>query len=429
MKLNQVIKSEEEKNVVTLDFTVEKEAFDAEVTKVFNQKKADITIPGFRKGKAPRALIEKYYGQGFCYDDALEALIPDAFEAALAEADLECVSRPDYEIKAIDENGVNVTAKFFVKPEIEIADYLGIPATRKVEEVTDEQVDAEIKKTQERNGRTEEVTDRAAKLEDTVNIDYEGFKDGVAFEGGKGDGFNLKLGSGQFIPGFEDAVVGHNVGEEFDIDVTFPEEYGAEELAGKPVVFKIKINAIKETILPELDDEFAKDVSEFDTFDEYKASVKAKLVESAEKAADASVDDQVVNALIEKVTEELPASMIEMETENCLRDYDMRLRQSGLDLKTYMQYTGMKLDDLRAQMVPQATNQLKLRLALEKIAVLENIEVSDEELDAEYENIAKEYSVELDDVKSRILPADLKKDLAVQKAVKLVKDSAVVSAE
>lgn len=429
MKLNQVIKSEEEKNVVTLDFTIEKDAFDAEVTKAFNKKKAEITIPGFRKGKAPRALIEKYYGQGFCYEDALDVLIPDAFEAAMKEAGVECVSRPDYNVTAIDENGVNVTAKFFVKPEIELTDYLGITATRKVEEVTDEAVDAEIEKTQKRNGRTEEVTDRAAALGDTVNIDYEGFNEGVAFEGGKAEGSDLNLGSNTFIPGFEDAIVGHNIGEEFDINVTFPEDYSAKDLAGKAVVFKIKLNAIKTTILPELDDEFAKDVSEFDTFDEYKASVKAKLVESAEKAADADVENQVIEALIAKVTDELPESMIEMETENCLRDYDMRLRQSGLDLKTYMQYTGMKLDALRAQMVPQATNQLKLRLALEKIAVLENIEVSEEELNEEYENIAKQYNVELDDVKSRILPEDLSRDLAVQKAVKLVKDSAVVSAE
>lgn len=414
-----------EKNVAVLEIGIDSETFNTAVTAVYNKKKKDIQVPGFRKGKAPRHLIEQMYGQGIFFEDALNELIPPAFEEALKESGLVIVAAPDYELKSVDtENGVVFEAKVTTKPEVEIKDYKGLEVERKVDAVTDEQVDAEIKRVQERNGRTEEVTDRAAKEGDTANIDYEGFKNGVPFDGGKGEGYDLVLGSGSFIPGFEEKVVGHSVGEEFDIDVTFPEDYHAEELKGAPVVFKIKINEIKETILPELDDEFAKDVSEFDTFDEYKADVRAKLEKKASDAADTEVDGQIITKLIEKLEADIPEAMFVQETENFVRDYDNRLRQQGLKLADYLKFTNSSLDDIRARLRPQAEQQVKTRLALEKIAELEKIEVSAEELEEEFNSLATAYGMEVDQVKGLVPAEDLAADKKVQKAVELVKAAA-----
>ena len=414
-----------EKNVAVLEIGIDSETFNTAVTAVYNKKKKDIQVPGFRKGKAPRHLIEQMYGSGIFFEDALNELIPTAFEEALKESGLVIVASPDYELKSADtENGVVFEAKVTTKPEVEIKDYKGIEVERKVEAVTDEQVDEEIKRVQERNGRTEEVEGRAAQNGDTVNIDYEGFKDGVPFDGGKGEGYDLVLGSGSFIPGFEEKVEGHNVGEEFDIDVAFPEDYHAEELKGAPVVFKIKINEIKETILPELDDEFAKDVSEFDTFDEYKADVRAKLEKKASDAADTEVDGQIITKLIEKLEADIPEAMFVQETENFVRDYDNRLRQQGLKLADYLKFTNTSLDDIRERLRPQAEQQVKTRLALEKIAEIENIEVTAEEVEEEYNSLATAYSMEVDQIKSFVSAEDLTADKKVQKAVELVKAAA-----
>ena len=417
-----------EKNTAVLEIAIDSESFGKAVTAVYNKKKSTIQVPGFRKGKAPRHLIEQRYGQGIFFEDALNELIPGAFEDALKESGLQIVAAPEYELTSVDlENGVVFTAKVTTKPEVEIKDYKGIEITRKVEPVTDEAVDAEIKRVQERNSRTIDVEGRPAKDGDTANIDYEGFKDGAPFDGGKGEKYDLKLGSGSFIPGFEEKIVGHEIGESFDIDVTFPEDYHAEELKGAPVVFKIKLNALKETVLPELDDEFAKDVSEFDTLDEYKADVRAKLEENANKAADSAVDEQIIDALIDRLEADIPEAMFAAETDNFVRDYENRLRAQGLKLADYFRFTGTTVDDIRERMRPQAEKQVKTRLALEKIASLENIEVSDEELEEEYASLAKAYNMDVTKVKELVAAEDLAADKKVQKAVALVKDNANIT--
>ena len=414
-------------NQYCVTFDASRETFDAALTKAYKKAAKNIAIPGFRKGKAPRAIVEKMYGKEVFYEDAINELLPEAYEDAIRDFDKVIVSRPEFDIETIDENGVVLTAKFFVKPDVEINDYKGIPVNRKVAEVTDEDVAAELGRVQNRNSRMVEVTDRASAMDDTVNFDYEGFVDGVAFDGGKAEGHDLKLGSGQFIPGFEDQLVGRNAGDEFDVNVTFPEEYHAPELAGKAATFKCKLNAIKFTELPELDDEFARDVSEFDTLDEYKADIKAKLTERNNKAADADVEEQLIAALGEKLVAEIPEAMYENETENFVRDYDNRLRMQGLDLATYFKYTGLDLDTIRKQMRPDAERQVKTRLALEKIAELEAIEVNDEEIESEYGRLAEAYGMEADQVKSAVAVEALVADMKVKKAVDLVKESAVVT--
>ena len=316
----------------------------------------------------------------------------------------------------------------FVKPEVTIDGYKGIAVEKKVAEVTDAEVDGEVENARKRNARTIEITDRAAAMGDIANINYEGFVDGVAFDGGKGEGHDLTLGSGQFIPGFEEQIAGKTIGEEFDVNVTFPEEYHAAELAGKAATFKTKLNSLKVEELPALDDEFAKDVSEFDTLDEYKADIKSKMVKRNEDKAEADVENALAEALMEKLVAEIPEVMFEIETENYVRDYDSRLRQSGLDLNTYMKYTGLTLEALREQMRPQAERQVKVRLALEKIASLEALTVSEDETNEEYQRISNAYSVPVDQVKAMIAAEDLNADLLVGKALKLVRENAKVGA-
>ncbi len=416
-----------EKNVVEFEFTISKEDFDAAVNKVYKRTVAKMTVPGFRKGKAPKAIVEKMYGKGVFYEDALNDLIPDAFTAALKESGAVAVSRPEFDIVTIDDNGVVMKAKFFVKPEVEIKNYSGIPVVREAKAASDADVEEELNRVRERNARRIDVVDRPAQQGDIAVIDYDGYCDGVAFEGGKAEGHNLTLGSGQFIPGFEDQIVGHNVGDAFDVNVTFPTEYHAAELAGKDATFKVVLHGIKFNELPELDDEFAKDVSEFDTLDEYKADIKAKIQDRNNAAADSAVEEELINALLENLEADVPEAMYEAEQENCVRDYDNRLRMQGLDLKTYFQFTGMDLDALRSQFRPQAERQVKTRLALEKIVELEGITVTDEEIEEEFQRISTAYGVELADVKAQILAEDLAKDLQVQKAVKFVKDNAKVT--
>ena len=416
-----------EKNLYELEISVDHDTFEAAVNRAYKKQVGKFNVPGFRKGKAPRSIIERMYGKGFFYEDAINDILPEAFESAIKEAELDVVGRPEFDIKNIDDNGAVLTAKVYVKPEVEIKDYKGIKVTRKVEPVTDEELNAEIATVQSRNSREIEVTDRAAENGDVAVIDFEGSVDGVAFEGGKGENYSLKLGSGSFIPGFEDQVVGKNIGDTFDVNVTFPEDYHAKELAGKAAVFKVTIHKLSAVELPALDDDFAKDVSEFDTLDEYKADLKAKIEKRHETQADSEVDEQLSNALMEKLEAEIPECMFEAETENFVRDYDNRLRMQGLDLKTYFQYTGMTLETMREQMRPQAERQVKLRLALEKIAALEALEATEEEINGEYENIANSYNMPVDQVKASIDSAAIAEDMKVKKALDLVKANAKIT--
>ena len=417
----------QETNVYVIEFQIDKADFDAANDKAFRKNAKNINIAGFRKGKAPRHLIEKMYGKGVFYEEAINDCLPAAYEEAAKASGLEIIGQPEFDVVAIDDNGVAMTAKVTTKPEAKIADYMGIKVTKDVKSVTATDVKNEIENVRQRNSREIDVTDRAAKKDDIANIDFEGFVDGKAFDGGKAEGHNLKLGSGAFIPGFEDQIVGKNIGDEFDVNVEFPADYHAEELAGKPAVFKVKLNSLKMTELPALDDEFAKDVSEFDTFDEYKADVKAKLTEKNEKEADYAVEDQLTDALIGLLEAEIPEVMYTIETENFVRDYDNRLRMQGLDLNTYFKYTGQTLDDLRKQMRPQAEKQVKMRLALEAIAKNENLSATDDEINEEYKRIADGYGVELEKVTEMIAKDDIAADIVVKKAFDLVKENAAVT--
>ena len=414
-----------EKSGFVIEFSVSKEVYEKAEMEAYRKNVKTINVPGFRKGKAPKAIIERMYGKGVWFEDAINACIPEAFESAVREAELDIVGQPVFDVVSTDGDIV-LKAEGFVKPTVDIKDYKGIKVEKNVEAVTDEAVDAEVEAARKRNARTVEVTDRASAMGDIANIDYEGFVDGVAFGGGKGEGHDLKLGSGSFIPGFEEQVAGHTVGEEFDVNVTFPTEYHASELAGKAATFKTKLNSLKFEELPELDDEFAKDVSEFDTLAEYKANLKATMEKRNDDRAESEVGNALALALAEKLEGEIPAPMFEAETENMVRDYDARLRQNGLDLGTYFKYTGLTLETLREQMRPQAEQQVKVRLALEKIASLENLTVTDEELETEYNNISTAYNVPLDEVKKMILAEDLKADVLVGHAMKLVRENAKI---
>ncbi len=426
-----IIKCEKtEKSAYALEFSVDKATFESAVNKVYRQQVKNINIPGFRKGKAPRAIVERMYGKGVFYEDAANELLPAAYEAALEESKVEPVGRAEFDIVSIDENGIVFSAVVPVKPAVEIEGYKGIEAARDVAEVSDVEIDNEITVIRERNSREIDVTDAPAEMGNTVTIDFEGSVDGVLFEGGAGTDYALRLGSGSFIPGFEEQVAGHSIGEEFVVSVTFPEDYHAAELAGKAAEFKTTVKAIKKIELPELDDDFAKDVSEFDTMDEYRADIKAKILKRHEDAAEATFEEAIIKALTEKLAgEEIPEAMFEAEQENQLRDFDNRLRMQGLDLSTYSKYTGMDLDALRAQMRPQAESFVKVRLALEKIAELENIEVTDEEIDAEYSRLAESYKMEVDQIKGMLPTASLSSDLKVKKAMELVKENAVAPAK
>ncbi len=412
---------------VELEFTVDKESFNRAYNAEYKKQVASINMPGFRKGKVPRSVLEKMYGKGVFLDKVANDFISEEYEATLKEHEFKIISNPEMNIDTENENCVVITVGFYVYPEVTVKEYKGIKVTRTVDEVTDEAVDADISRAQQRNARTIEITDRAAEMNDIVNIDYEGSVDGVLFDGGAAQGHDLKLGSGAFIPGFEDQIVGHKIGEEFNVEVTFPEEYHASDLAGKAAVFATKLNTIKHEELPELDDEFAKDVSEFATFAEYKADVKAKLTERNERIADGKVNEQLMQKLSESLECVVPVVMVEREAENMVRDYDTRLRMQGLDLDTYFKYTGQSLDTLRAQFMPDAEKQVKTRLALEKIAELEEITVTDEEISEEYEKLSQAYGVELDRVKELVEDSAIADDIKVNKAYELVRAEAKIT--
>ena len=414
-------------NQKELEIFVDHETFEAECAKAYKKNVGKFNVPGFRKGKAPRKTIESLYGKGVFYEDAINAILPTAYPEAVKEAGLDVVSNPDIDIKAIDETGIVITAKVFVKPEITVSEYKGIAATRTAVEITDEAVDAEIERVRARNAREIEVTDRAAAIDDEVVFDFDGYVDGKQFEGGKAEKYNLKLGSGQFIPGFEDQMVGKNIGENFDVVVTFPADYHAAELANKEATFKCLIHEIKVSELPELDDEFVKDVSEFDTVDEYKADVKAKLQADAEKAEDAKVDEQLMNVVCENIVGEIPEVMYENEAENCVRDYENRLRYQGMSLDMFMKYTGQTIETLKTQFRPQAEKQVKGRLALEYIAKVENLTASEEDINTEYQKIADAYNLEIEKVKASIDSAAIAADVVVGKAALFLRENAAIS--
>lgn len=418
-------------NRCELVITVAADEFENAIEKVFKRESKKITLPGFRKGKAPRAFIEKYYGEQVFYEDAINMVYPSALEEAVKEAGIRMIEdRVDFDLLESGK-GKDLVFKVVVTtyPEVSIEGYRGIEVTKKSVEVTDDDVDAELARVQDRNSRMVTVEDRAAESGDTVEIDFEGFVDGEAFEGGKAENFNLELGSGQFIPGFEDQIVGHNTGDEFDVNVTFPEDYHVAELKAKPAVFKIKLHEIKAKELPEIDDDFIKDISEFDTVADYRADVKSKLETSREKQAADDVDNQLINALIEKLQGEIPEAMYQNRITQDIREFDYRLHSQGLDLRTYIQYTGMNEAALRASFKPQAERQVKLRLALEKIAELDGIVPTEEEIEAEYSKLAEAYKMEVEQVKNIIPTEDLSKDIAVEKAMGIVRDNAVVKAE
>lgn len=417
-----------ETNKYELTVEVDAQAFEAALEKAYRQNVKKITVPGFRKGKAPRKMIEKLYGEGVFFEDAVNASYGAALQEAIDEAKLTLVDRPEVEVLEVSkEKGYSFKATCTTKPEVEVADYKGIQVEKNVKEVTDEDVDAQIKKVQERNGRIVSVDDRAAQTGDNTIIDFEGYLDGEKFEGGSAEKFSLTLGSGQFIPGFEDQVVGHSVGDEFDVNVTFPEDYHAEELKGKAVTFKVKLHEIQTRELPELDDEFAKDVSEFDTLAEYKDDVRKKLMEENEKAADTEVENQLIDAVIDNMKAEIPEVMFENRITESVREFEYRLQSQGLNLETYLQYTGMEMDAFRKTFEEQAHKQVKIRLALEKIVELENIVPTEDEINEEYAKLAENYSMDVEKVKALIPAADLSLDLAVNKAIDLIKENADVT--
>lgn len=416
-----------ETNKYELEIEISAEDFEAAIEKAYLKARKNIAMPGFRKGKAPRKLIEKEYGEQVFFEDAVNLLYAPVVNGAVEESGLELVTRPEVEVTEISkENGVKLKATCITKPEVEVKDYKGIEVEKVVNPVTDEDINKQLDALREKNVTVETVDDRAAENGDDVVIDFEGFKDDVAFEGGKAEDFTLSLGSGQFIPGFEDQIVGHNAGEDFDINVTFPDEYQVKELAGAPAVFKIKLKSISKKVMPELDDDMVKDSTEFDTVDEYKADVKKKLEEANEKHADSEVEAKIFDKVIENMTAEIPQVMFDNRVNEMISELEQRLAPQGISLDFYMQYTGQTIDTVKKAYAEQAEKQVKLRLALEKIAKLENIEVTEDELKAEFDKLAEAYKLDVDQIKQFIHDDDLKKDIAVGKAVDLIKDAAVI---
>lgn len=417
-----------ETNKHELVVEVDGKTFTDAVNSVYRKEVKKISIPGFRKGKAPKAIIEKMYGEGVFYDDAIENIYPTALADAVEEAKLDVVAVDNVSVEEVGKDGLTFKAVVVVKPEVEISDYEGIQVTPKSTEVTEELVNEEIDKQRDKNSRLVTVEDRPAQDGDITVIDFEGFVDGEPFEGGKAENFNLTLGSGQFIPGFEEQIVGKNTGDEFTIKVTFPEEYQVDELAGKESEFKIKLHEIKAKELPELDNDFVMDVSDKETVEEYKAQVADELAEKLQKESDADVENQLIAKLCELLKGEIPEAMYDNKVNDMMREFDMRLRSQGLDMSTYLQYMGMDAEAVKNSYKPEAEKRVKLRLALEKIAQQQGFtDVSDEDLEAEYSRLADTYKMDIDKVKAAIPADELKKDIAVEKAMDFVKESAIAN--
>lgn len=424
-----MLKSSNKTDVNTTEFviSIDADTFEAAVEKEYQRQRKNIQIRGFRKGKVPRKLAEREFGEGAFYEGAINALIGPEIDAAIKETGIVLVDRPNVEVDSIDkETGVKLKVVCVTKPEIEISDYKGIKAAKIVKDITDEDVNKQIDIIRKKNARIVSVEDRAAQLDDEVIIDFEGFFGDEAFEGGKGEDHPLKLGSGQFIPGFEDQIVGRNIGEEFDVVVTFPEDYQMTDYAGKEAVFKTKLKAISYEELPEIDDELIKDSTEFDTVDEYKADIKAKLEDAAVKQAESSFENAILQAVIDKVDSPIPNCMFEQKIDSLIRAFDQQLQQQGMNLKLYCQYTGMTEDDMRESYRERAEGEVKLRLALEKIAEIENIEITEEELNNSLASLASANNMDVETVK-RFIPVDeYTTDMKVEKAVELIRENAVI---
>ncbi len=415
-----------DKNVVSFEFSVSSEEFEKAVEKAYRKNVGKINIQGFRKGKAPRQIIERYYGAEIFYEDAINIVLPDAYDKAIEENGIHPVAQPEIDLKGeiSKEDGVTFTAKVVVKPEFEMGTYKGISATKVTHRTLKKDVDAEIEKLRERNSRMVSVEDRGVQKDDIVNIDFEGFSDGKAFDGGKGEGFDLTIGSGQFIPGFEDQLIGANIGDETEVNVKFPEQYHAEELKGKDAMFKVKINGIKVKELPELDDEFAKDVSEFDTLEELQKDTKEKLSAQNKERARHETEENVIQAVCDATEIDIPEEMIDNQIQNMIRDFDMQMRYQGMDLQQYMTYTGTTMEMLKDQFKEEAGKRVKTSLILEKVCELEGIEATDAEVEKEYQKTVESSGMKLDDVKKYIPEEDIKERIKGDKTVKFLVDNA-----
>ncbi len=415
-------------NTVEAEIKVSAADFEAAIQATYLKQKKNIALPGFRKGKATRKMIEAQYGENVFFEEAVNSIYQKTVADAIEEMKLEVVDVPETEVTAVSkEEGVSFKVTFTVKPEVTIDGYKGLKVEKAVKTIADADVDAEIERVRNQNARIIDITDRALEKGDTAVFDFEGFCDGEAFDGGKAEKFSLEIGSGRFIPGFEDQMVGKNIGEDFDVNVTFPEDYSAENLAGKPAVFKCKIHEIKGKELAELDDEFAKDVSEFDTLDAYKADIKAKLEETVKKQADANLDNTISEKLAELLVAEVPEAMFENRIADMLREWEYRNRYAGITLADYLKYTGLTIDQFKENFRAPAEIQVKLRLALEKISELEKIEIDDAALEEQYAKLAEEHKMDVDKVKAVIPAESLKADLAAEKAFDLVKANADIT--
>ena len=425
-----LVKSEKlEKNQHELQFSIDAASFNDAIAKAYKREAGKYNIPGFRKGKAPRHMIENYYGEDVFQYSAVNDLFPAEYDKAVEASGIEPVDRPEVDIVSMNtEDGVVLKAVVTVKPEMKVGNYIGLKAEKAANTVEDAAVDAEVNRLRERNAR---LVAREGKAQDgdITDIDFEGFVDGEAFDGGKGEHFSLTLGSGQFIPGFEEQIVGHEAGEEFDVNVTFPEDYHAKELAGKAAVFKVKLNEVQYKELPVADDEFAKDVSEYDTLDEFKASIRKNMEEAAEKQAELEVENALVDQLVATLEGDIPPVMIETRIDEMVRDFDYRLSQQGLRLADYLKYIGGDEAKFREGFKEQAEKQVKMRLALEAVAKAENIEASEEDFENEVKRIADTYKMEVEKVRSIIPVAEVKKDLAVNKAIDFIKSKAEITAK
>ena len=421
-------KKDNSKVVISLEAT--REEFEAGLKKSYEKNKKKFQVPGFRKGKVPYQLVLQYYGEGALYDDAIDAIASPAYVEAIKEHDLQVVSRPNLDIQEINENGMKYTLEVTVKPDVKLGAYEGVEVPYSEREVSDETVNNELQAMLKRNASQIEITDRAVESGDTAVIDYEGFKDGVAFEGGKGENYNLVIGSGSFIPGFEDQIIGHNVGDEFPIEVTFPEEYHSEDLKGAKATFNVKIHGIKAEKLPELDDEFAKDVSEFDTLDELKADIKAKQTERAQKDAKNNFENECVRVVSDNAEVEVPDCMVDTEVDNMVQQQSMSMSQQGIELDMYLKYVGQTMEEFRETLKPMAKVRVKGNLVLEAISKELKVESTEEEYKAELETIAKAYNMKLEDVENAIgNDSDyLKESIITKKTIEHIASKAVKTA-
>lgn len=413
-----------EKNIVELEVQVEHEQFHAAIEKAYHRNVGKINVPGFRKGKAPRKIIEKMYGPSVFFEDAVSIAYPEAYREAVEASGIDPVDQADVDITEISPEGFTFTAKVTVSPEVTLGSYKGLSAPKEVPAVSDAEVDMEIDRLKKRNARISPV-ERPVKDGDTAVINFEGFVDGVAFDGGKGENHNLVIGSGQFIPGFEEQLIGVSAGENKDVEVTFPEDYNSPELAGKKATFKCTVLEVKETVEPEVDDEFAKDVSEFDTLEQLKGSIREKMMENAERKVDSEFEEALLDKLLEEFQADIPAVMVESQIDRVIDDMNYRLSMQGIDFDTYLKITGSTAEQMRESFRGRAEHQVKVNLALAKIGQLEKMEITDAQVDEEYAKLSERYNMPVEKIKTMLTPDSLKKDMVTERALAIIKESAV----